>query len=63
MSGELHAFLADDHERLVALLEELRRGEGGIPHDRYDEFRRGLLRHTDTPLLRTTLERLLRDRT
>lgn len=45
MSGELHAFLAHDHERLDALLDELRRGEGGIPHDRYDEFRRGLLRH------------------
>lgn len=45
MSAELHAFLAHDHERLDALLEELRRGEGGIPHDRYDDFRRGLLRH------------------
>jgi hypothetical protein len=45
MPAELHAFLARDHERLDALLEELRRGEGAIPHDRYDEFRRGLLRH------------------
>ena len=45
MSRELHAFLARDHERLDALLEELSRGEGGIPRDRYDEFRRGLLRH------------------
>jgi hemerythrin superfamily protein len=45
MSAELHAFLARDHERLDALLEEFRREEGAIPHDRYDEFRRGLLRH------------------
>jgi Hemerythrin HHE cation binding domain len=45
MSAELHAFLAGDHERLDALLEELSRGEGRIPHDRYDKFRRGLLRH------------------
>lgn len=45
MSAELHAFLARDHERLDTLLEELRREEGAIPHDRYNEFRRGLLRH------------------
>ena len=45
MSAELHAFLAHDHERLDALLVEFRREEGAIPHDRYDEFRRGLLRH------------------
>lgn len=34
MSGGLHEFLSDDHERLDALLEE-----------NYAEFRRGLLRH------------------
>jgi hemerythrin superfamily protein len=43
--AELHAFLATDHEQLDALLDELRREEGAIPAARWDEFRRGLLRH------------------
>ena len=45
MRAELHTFLARDHERLDALLEELRREEGVISHARFNEFRRGLLRH------------------
>lgn len=45
MPSELHAFLARDHERLDALLDECRRAEGVDCLDKYDEFRRGLLRH------------------
>lgn len=42
MPGELHAYLAADHERLDALLAAcLRTGDG----EAYDAFRRGLLRH------------------
>jgi hemerythrin superfamily protein len=43
--ADLHAFLARDHERLDALLDELQHEEGAIPVERWDEFRRGLLRH------------------
>jgi len=45
MPSALHAFLAHDHERLDALLEECRRAEGVDCLEKYDEFRRGLLRH------------------
>jgi hemerythrin superfamily protein len=45
MPSDLHAFLAHDHERLDALLDECRRAEGVDCVEQYDEFRRGLLRH------------------
>ena len=45
MPSDLHAFLAQDHERLDALLGECRRAEGVDCLEQYDEFRRGLLRH------------------
>lgn len=45
MPAVLHAFLAHDHERLDALLDECRRAEGVDCLEKYDEFRRGLLRH------------------
>ena len=45
MASDLHAFLARDHERLDALLDECRRAEGVDCLEQYDEFRRGLLRH------------------
>jgi hypothetical protein len=42
MPNQLHAFLAEDHERLDALLRACLEE---IDPEKYDEFRRGLLRH------------------
>jgi hypothetical protein len=42
MPNQLHAFLSDDHERLDALLTACLEK---IDPEKYDEFRRGLLRH------------------
>ena len=44
MPSTLHEFLANDHARLDALLEECLRAEE-LPYASYEEFRRGLLRH------------------
>ena len=41
MAGDLHEFLARDHERLDVLLRSCLRGD----HTSYAEFRAGLLRH------------------
>lgn len=41
MAGDLHEFLARDHERLDALLRACLQGN----HESYAEFRGGLLRH------------------
>jgi hypothetical protein len=41
MAGDLHAFLARDHERLDALLRACLQGD----QESYAEFRGGLLRH------------------
>ena len=45
MMGTLEEFLTRDHQRLDALLEEMRSGTEPISLDRWDEFRAGLLRH------------------
>jgi hypothetical protein len=43
--GELHKFLADDHDRLDRLLQAVVRSDGTIDSGPYVEFRAGLLRH------------------
>lgn len=45
MAGELHDFLARDHERLDALLRRCVRSDGSIDREPYEMFREGLLRH------------------
>lgn len=45
MPADLHDFLTHDHERLDAILDAAVRPDGTIDLDRWNEFRRGLLRH------------------
>jgi iron-sulfur cluster repair protein YtfE (RIC family) len=45
MSASLYEFLADDHDRLDALLERSVATHGLIEVAAYSEFRKGLLRH------------------
>jgi hypothetical protein len=45
METGVHRFLADDHDRLEALLERATAVPGMIDSGSYDAFRRGLLRH------------------
>ena len=45
MAGELHEFLARDHERLDELLGRCVRAGGTIDRGPYEKFREGLLRH------------------
>jgi hypothetical protein len=45
MAGQIHRFLADDHQRLDDLLQRATTGPDGIDPAPYAEFRRGLLRH------------------
>jgi hypothetical protein len=44
-SGPIHAFLADDHARLDALLRRSAAEPEVVDRAAYDEFRAGLLRH------------------
>ena len=43
--GAIHAFLADDHARLDALLSRAVADADNVDRDAYAEFRAGLLRH------------------
>jgi hypothetical protein len=45
MAGPIERFLADDHRRLEALLDEALSLPGKIQRDSYAAFRRGLLKH------------------
>src|SRR4051812_47661502 len=45
MPGELYRYLANDHDRLDALLECALGSAEGIDNESYAEFRKGLLRH------------------
>jgi hypothetical protein len=45
MPGELYRYLADDHERLDALLQRATVKPGAIDMESYAEFRKRLLRH------------------
>lgn len=45
MTGPIGRFLADDHRRLEALLDEALSTPGRIQRDPYAAFREGLLRH------------------
>ncbi|HVS33910.1 MAG TPA: hemerythrin domain-containing protein [Thermoanaerobaculia bacterium] len=45
MAGELHDFLARDHERLDELLRRCVKRDGTIDREPYERFREGLLRH------------------
>lgn len=44
-TGPLARLLADDHDRLDALLDQAAAGDGGVNLDAWERFRRGLLRH------------------
>lgn len=45
MSGAIYQYLADDHDRLDALLARSVAKPGAIDMEAYSEFRKGLLRH------------------
>jgi hypothetical protein len=60
VAGEIHRFLADDHQRLDSLLEDATARPDAIDAAPYAEFRRGLLRHIsiEEKILIPTAQRL-----